>query len=97
VFDSADVPPGEVQPKGDDADEKLKWTVRRCLKRIGTGDQYRESLEKVVQANWKFVNAIGHRQRTATERDARLAVIYTYLTIWLVDSTREETDAGDEQ
>lgn len=86
VFDPRYVPEGQPQPKGDDAKEKLKWTVRRALKQEGAGDQYRGAIEKIVQANWDFVNSVGHRQKSATEADARLAVIYTYLTISVVDS-----------
>lgn len=85
VFDASFVLQEEEQPKGDDAQAKLKWTVRFHLRSGDAGDRYRESLEKIVEANWRFVNSLGHRQPSATEPDARLALIYTYLTIWLVD------------
>jgi hypothetical protein len=85
VFDPDYVPNGQEQPKGDDAREKLKWTVRHNLKVAKASGQYRESIERIVDANWKFINSVGHREESATEEDARLAVIYTYLTLWLVD------------
>lgn len=85
VFEPAYVSEGQLQPKGDDAKEKLKWAVRYALKHEGAGDQYRAAIENIVQVNWDFVNSVGHRQRSATEDDARLAVTYTYLTISIVD------------
>lgn len=85
VFSPIYVPEGEEQPKGDDARNKLKWTVRYHLKQAGVGDRYREAVEGIVQANWGFVSTVGHRQESVTEKDARLAVVYTYLTISLVD------------
>lgn len=85
VFDPFFVPEGIEQPKGDDATNKLKWTARYFLKSSGVGDQYRECIEKIIQANWDFVSNIGHRQESVTENDARLALIYTYLTISMLD------------
>ena len=85
VFDPSCVPDGQDQPKEDDASNKLKWTTRYLLKSLDAGDRYRESIEKIIQANWDFVSNIGHRQESVTEKDARLALIYTYLTISLVD------------
>lgn len=85
VFDPSFVPEGQDQPKGDDASNKLKWTARYYLKSFGAGDRYRESIEKIVQANWDFVNTTGHRQESVTEKDAKLALIYTYLTISMLD------------
>lgn len=90
IFDPEYVPNGQVQPKGDDAKEKLKWTVRYFLKQTDAGSQYREAMEAIVQANWDFVNSLGHRQKTTTEEDARLAVIYTYLTISVVDNAKKQ-------
>lgn len=87
VFRPDYVPESEEQPKKDDAHSKLKWTARYHLKRKGVGDQYRKSIENIIKANWDFVNNVGHRQETATENDARLCVIYTYLTISAIDST----------
>jgi hypothetical protein len=86
VFHPNFVPEGQEQPKGDDAKEKLKWTVQYYLKKDGRGNRYRESIKNIIKANWDFVNSFGHRQKTATETDARLAVIYTYLTINIVDN-----------
>lgn len=85
VFSSSYVPQGEEQPKGDAAPAKLKWTVRHHLRQAGASDRFRGSVEAIAKANWDFVNSVGHRQESVTEEDARLAVIYTYLTIWLVD------------
>lgn len=85
VFDASYVSDGQEQPKEDDASNKLKWTTRYFLKSVDAGDRYRESIEKIIQANWDFVSNIGHRQESVTEKDARLALIYTYLTISLVD------------
>jgi hypothetical protein len=85
VFDPSYVPGSEDQPKGDDARGKLKWTTRHHLKQSGAGNRYRECVEKIIQTNWNFVNTVGHRQESVTEDDARLAIIYTYLTVWLVD------------
>jgi hypothetical protein len=85
VFDSSYVPQGQDQPKQDDARSKLKWTVRHHLRQAGVGERYRGSIEAIVKANWDFVSAVGHRQESVTEEDARLAVIYTYLTISAVD------------
>ena len=73
------------QPKGDDAKAKLKWMARHYLREAGAGDRYRESIEGIIEANWDFVNAAGHRQTSATQEDARLAVIYTYLTVVVID------------
>lgn len=84
VFDPSCVPDGQEQPKEDDASNKLKWTTRYLLKSVDAGDRYRESIEKIIQANWDFVSNIGHRQESVTENDARLALIYTYLTISMV-------------
>jgi hypothetical protein len=86
VFDPSFVPQGEEQPKGDDARSKLQWTIRYALKRCEVGDRYRKAQEDLVDANWQFVNNAGHRQETTTEADAKLAVIYTYLTVWMVDN-----------
>lgn len=86
TFDPNYVSVGQDQPKGDDAKEKLKWIVRYFLKQGEAGDRYREAIEDIVQANWKFVNNFGHRQESATQEDAKLAVIYTYLTISIVDN-----------
>lgn len=85
VFDPAFVPEGQEMPKEDDAGNKLKWVARRYLKE-NSGDRYRESIEKIVEANWRFVNSLGHRKDTANEFDARLGVIYMYLTIWTMDN-----------
>jgi len=85
TFDPNHVPETESQPKGDDARSKLKWTIRHSLKQTGAGDRYRKSIEGVIEANWNLVSTIGHRKESVTEEDARLAVIYTYLTVWLVD------------
>ena len=85
VFDPSYVPQDQDQPRQDDARGKLKWTVRHHLKQAGAGNRYRESVEGIVQANWDFINTVGHRQESVTEEDARLAVIYTYLTTSLVD------------
>jgi hypothetical protein len=85
VFVPSYVPEGQDQPKEDDASNKLKWTARFLLKSVDAGDRYRESIEKIIQANWDFVSNIGHRQESVTEKDARLALIYTYLTISLID------------
>lgn len=81
VFNPSFVPTGIEQPKGDDASSKLKWTARYFLKLANAGDTYRDGIEKIIQANWDFVCTVGHRQETVTENDARLALIYTYLTI----------------
>ncbi len=86
VFNPSFVPEGQELPKEDDAGNKLKWTARRYLKAEDTGDRYRESVEKIVESNWRFVNALGHRKDTANEFDARLGIIYTYLMIWLMDN-----------
>jgi hypothetical protein len=86
VFNPAFIPEGQEMPKEDDAGNKLKWAARYYLKAEDSGDRYRESVEKIIESNWRFINSLGHRQNTATEFDARLAVIYTYLTIWLMDS-----------
>lgn len=85
VFKPEFVAEGNPQPKGDDARSKLKWAARYYLRTTGAGTQYRDSLEAIVEANWSFVGAIGHRQESATEEDARLAVIYTYLTIKIIN------------
>jgi hypothetical protein len=85
IFDPTYITKGQELPKGDDAKVKLKWTVRHFLKQDGAGDRYREAIESVVQANWDFVNSVGHRQKSATEGDARLSVVYTYLTISILD------------
>jgi hypothetical protein len=86
VFNPSFVPAGQEMPKEDDAGNKLKWTARRYLKAGDSGDRYRESVEKIVESNWKFVSNLGHRKDTANEFEARLGVIYTYLTIWLMDN-----------
>lgn len=85
VFNPSYIPEGQEQPKEDDASNKLKWTTRYFLKSLGAGDRYRESIEKIIQANWDFVSNTGHRQESVTEKDARLALIYTYLTISIID------------
>ena len=85
VFDPNFLPSNQDQPKGDEAKTKLNNTVRYFLKNDEVSDQYREVIEKIVQANWGFVNSVGHRQKSATESDARLAVTYTYLTISVVN------------
>jgi hypothetical protein len=85
VFSTSYVPEGQEQPKEDDASNKLKWTTRFLLKSEGAGDRYRESIERIIQANWDFVSNIGHRQESVSEKDARLAVIYTYMTISVID------------
>lgn len=46
VFDPSYVPEGLEQPKGDNARDKLKWTVRSFIKQVGAGDQYRDAIEK---------------------------------------------------
>ena len=86
VFNPTFVPDGQEIPKEDDASNKLKWTARHYLKAKDFGDRYRESIEKIIEANWRFISSLGHRQDTANEFDARLSVIYTYLTIWLIDN-----------
>lgn len=86
VFNPAFIPEGQEMPKEGDVGNKLKWTARHCLKANDFGDRYRESVEKIIEANWRFINSLGHRQDTANEFDARLSVIYTYLTIWLIDN-----------
>jgi hypothetical protein len=86
VFRPHYVAEGQDQPKEDDANNKLKWTTRYCLKALGTGDRYRESIEKIIQANWDYVNNIGHRQESVSESDARLALIYSYLTISIISN-----------
>jgi hypothetical protein len=86
VFNPTFVPDGQEMPKEDDAGNKLKWTARHCLKAKDFGDRYRESIEKIIEANWRFISSLGHRRDTANEFDARLSVIYTYLTIWLIDN-----------
>jgi hypothetical protein len=86
VFHTDFVPEGQEQPKGDDAKEKLKWTARKFLKIGKVGDRYRGAIEKIITANWDYVNSFGHRQESATQDDARLAVIYTYLTINVIDN-----------
>jgi hypothetical protein len=91
IFDPTYITKGQELPKGDDAKAKLKWTVRRFLKQDGAGDRYREAIESVVQANWDFVNSVGHRQKSATEEDARLSVVYTYLTISILDDVLKGT------
>lgn len=85
VFERSYVAEGQDQPKEDDAQNKLKWTARYHLRRVGVGDRYREGVEAVIKANWDFVNNVGHRQESVSEHDARLALIYTYLTINLID------------
>ena len=85
VFDPSYVPDGQDQPKEDDASNKLKWTTRFLLKSVDAGDRYRESIEKIIQANWDFVSNIGHRQESVSEKDARIVLIYTYLTISMID------------
>jgi|GEM_PF-1144432 len=85
TFDPSYVPEGQEQPKADDAGNKLKWTTRYFLKSLDAGDRYRESIEKIIQANWDFVSNIGHRQDSVSESDARLALLYTYLTISIMD------------
>jgi len=84
VFKSTFVPEDQELPKDDDAQSKLKYTSRYYLKAEGLGDGYRDSIEKIIESNWKFINNLGHR-RDASEFDARLGVIYTYLTIWMID------------
>lgn len=42
-------------------------------------------MEHIAEANWEFINNLGHR-KDASELDARLGVIYTYLTIWIIDN-----------
>jgi hypothetical protein len=86
VFDPSFVPDGQEMPKEDDAGNKLKWTARRYLKEEDVGDRYRESVEKIIESNLRFVNVLGHRKNTANEFDARLGVIYTYLTIWIMNN-----------
>ena len=88
IFDPSYLPKDQDQPKNDDASNKLKLTARYFLRSSGVGDRYRESIEKIIQANWDFVSNMGHRRESATEKDARLAVIYTYLTIYLLDSLK---------
>ena len=96
VFDLSFVADGVDQPQGDNASDKLKWTLRHHLRLAGAGDRYRESQESIVDANWKFVSNVGHRQETANGADAKLAVIYTYLTVWMVDSALQQgADPGD--
>jgi hypothetical protein len=92
IFDPEYVPKDQEQPKGDDAKAKLKWVVRHFLKQDGAGDRFREAIEDIVQANWDFINSVGHRQKSATEEDARLAVIYTYLTISIVDNAKSRAE-----
>lgn len=92
IFDPSYVPEKNEQPKGDDAKEKLKWTVRYFLRLTNSGNRYREALESIVKANWDFINSLGHRQKSATEYDAHLSVTYTYLTISIVDDVISRTD-----
>jgi hypothetical protein len=47
--------------------------------------RYRGVIEHITEANWEFINNLGHR-KDASELDARLGVIYTYLTIWIIDN-----------
>lgn len=85
IFDPSYVPAGIEQPKGDDASSKLKWTVRHFLKLTKVGDTYRDAIEKIIQANWDFVCTVGHRQESVRESDARLALLYTYTTISIIN------------
>lgn len=91
VFNPIYVPEGQEQPKADDAGNKLKWTSRHLIKSLGYGDRYKESIEKIIQANWDFVSNLGHMQQSASEKDARLALIYTYLTIEILDRLLHST------
>ena len=88
IFDSSYLIEDQDQPNKDDASNKLKLTARYFLRSSGVGNRYGESIEKIIQANWDFVSNMGHRGESATEKDARLAVIYTYLTIYLLDSLK---------
>lgn len=85
VFDPVYVPEGQAQPQTDNVKEKLKWVARHFLKQAEAGDRYREQIEAIVRTNWDYISTFAHRQKSTTETDARLAVIYTYLTIWLID------------
>jgi len=85
VFEPAFMPEGQEQPKDDDVKSKLKYTARFYLKQNGFGDRYRGVMEHIAEANWEFINNLGHR-KDASELDARLGVIYTYLTIWIIDN-----------
>ena len=86
VFEPTFLPEDQEMPKEEDAGNKFKWTARYYLKAEASGDRYRESIEKIIESNWRFINSLGHRRDSANEFDARLAVIYTYLTIWLMDN-----------
>lgn len=88
IFDSSYLLEDQDQPKKDDARDKLKLTARFLLRSSEVGDRYVGSIEKIIQANWDFVSNIGHRGVSTTEKDAKLAVIYTYLTIYLLDSLK---------
>lgn len=95
VYDPTYLPASEPSVKSGDAKAALKWTVRWFLRKGRSGGRYREGVEKVVTANWTYVNAVGHRRKSATEEDARLALMYTYLTIWLVDRFRSTSHQSD--
>ncbi|MGA9100281.1 MAG: hypothetical protein WB392_15265 [Methanotrichaceae archaeon] len=85
VFEPRFMPEEEAQPKDDDVKSKLKYTARFHLKENGCGEMHRGAIENIIEANWEFINNLGHRRDTS-ESDARLGVIYTYLTIWVVDN-----------
>ena len=88
VYDPKYLPDSETLVRKGNVKDALKWTTRWFLRAGAHGNRYRESIEGVVTANWVFVNTVGHRRTSASETDARLALIYTYLTIWLVDKAR---------
>lgn len=84
IFKSEYVPQNIEQPKKDDADTKLKFTCRAMLKSLRYGDRYRESIEKVITANWDYISSVGHRGEKVTEKNAKFALLYTYMTLSII-------------
>jgi hypothetical protein len=90
VYQPEFLPDSEKQPKGDDATNKLKYTVRHAVDGSAR-DRYSRAWEDLIEANWKFVNAVTHL-KSASQEDAKASVIYTYLTISQVGRLLESRD-----
>jgi hypothetical protein len=73
------LPEGHTEPKGDDAEAKLRYVARHYL--AGRSDRYRGGLVKaidgVIEGVWDMASPLVHRHETATreEAEATLALV----------------------
>lgn len=73
------LPASVSEPPADDVKSKLKYTVRNILGGSAE-DRYSRSWESLIQSSWDLVTAVSHL-KSASQEDAKICVIYTYLTI----------------